>query len=163
MMPHSSQRHGLGVVWVTLVGALALTLVPLPAWMATLWPAWMVLAVIYWTLALPERFGLGQAWLAGLLLDAVLGGVLGQHALAMTVVAWIAQRLHLQIRPFPVWQQALVLLPLLGIYEFALYWLSGIMGLRDPVWAWPAMVTGVLLWPLTFSILRAIRQRFQIA
>ncbi len=161
MMP--VHRRGLPVIWISLVIALALTLIPLPEWARTLWPAWVTLAVVYWSLATPHSFGLIQAWLAGLLLDASTAGVLGQHALAMVLIAWTAQRFHLQIRPFPVWQQALVLLPLLAIYEFMLYWLSGLMGLAGPVWAWPAALTGAAMWPLSFTMLRLVRQRFRVA
>ena len=156
-------RRGLPAIWVSLIIALALTLVPLPDWASTLWPAWVTLAVIYWSLATPQTFGLTQAWLVGLLLDATTAGVLGQHALAMVLMAWASQRFHLQIRPFPVWQQAIVLLPLLAAYEFVLYWLSGLMGLVGPVWAWPAALTGALLWPLSFTLLRLVRHRFSVA
>lgn len=158
-----ANRRAWPIIWLSLLLALALTLVPLPDWASTLWPAWVTLAVLYWSLAAPQSFGLVQAWLTGLLLDAATAGVLGQHALAMVLIAWAAQRFHLQIRPFPVWQQALVMLPLLATYEFVLYWLSGLMGEVGPVWAWPAVLMGALLWPLNFTVLRLVRQRFRVA
>ncbi|NIR61524.1 MAG: rod shape-determining protein MreD, partial [Gammaproteobacteria bacterium] len=92
----------------TVAVALMLAMVPLPEAVDSLRPDWVALVVLYWAIALPQRFGLLFAWIAGLLLDVSMGTLLGQHALGLVLVAAVALRLHQRLRLFPLAQQALV-------------------------------------------------------
>ncbi|NNF67033.1 MAG: rod shape-determining protein MreD, partial [Gammaproteobacteria bacterium] len=56
-------------VVLSLLGAVVLTLIPLPGWLQPWRPSWVALVVIYWLIYEPRRIGLMTAWLAGLLLD----------------------------------------------------------------------------------------------
>ncbi len=38
-----------------------------PQWLGYLRPAWVLLVVFYWVMALPDRLGMITAWLVGLL------------------------------------------------------------------------------------------------
>jgi rod shape-determining protein MreD len=91
-------------VLLTLLVALSLEVTPLPAELAIWRPPWLAMTAIYWALAYPRRYGLALAWVRGPVLDVLKGGVLGQHALAMTVATWLL-RFHLRLRVFPIWQQ----------------------------------------------------------
>ena len=51
----------IGVI-ATLVVALMLTFLPLPAGVAMFRPDWMALALIYWTMMLPRTWSVGSAW-----------------------------------------------------------------------------------------------------
>lgn len=149
------------IVAVTLVIALALTVVPLPDWAEGLRPLWVALAVFYWVIALPERFGVGLAWIVGLLLDALTGTVLGAHALALTLVAFVAARMHLKLRMFPVWQQSLAVGLALSLYAFVLFWVGGLSGeMTRPLVRFLPIATSVVLWPWIYALLRAVRRRF---
>ena len=76
------QEGGGGWIIVTsFLAALALTVLPLPDWVALIRPEWVALVLIYWCMALPGRVGVGFAWITGLLLDVLRAGLLGQHAL----------------------------------------------------------------------------------
>jgi rod shape-determining protein MreD len=44
----------------------------------------------------------------GIVLDTLSGSLLGQHALALLVIVYIAERLHLRMRVFPMSQLGLV-------------------------------------------------------
>lgn len=148
-------------VAVTLICALTLTIIPLPAWAEAWRPLWVALAVFYWILALPEHFGVGLAWCIGLLLDALTGSVLGAHALAMTLAAFVAARSHLVIRMYPVWQQSLLVALALALYEFALFWINGILGVQGIGAArWFPILSSAVLWPWVFVVLRAVRRRY---
>lgn len=154
-------RLGGWVILTSLIFALMLTLMPLPVGVALYRPEWVALVLIYWCLALPERVGLGAAWGMGLLLDVVTGALLGQHALSLTVVAHIAVRLHRRIRQFPLWQQALSVLWLIGIHQLLLLWVKGISGLAPATWRyWLPSIISMLLWPCVFVILRQLRRRY---
>lgn len=154
-------RQGAWVIMASLIFSLMLTLMPLPAGIVLYRPEWVAMVLIYWCLALPERIGLGAAWGMGLLLDVVTGALLGQHALSLSVVAYIALRLHRRIRVFPLWQQALSVLLLVGIHQLLLLWAKGIIGQAPATWRyWLPSIISMLLWPWIFVILRQLRRRY---
>ena len=78
----AGKHHGGGVILLTFVIALLLTVIPLPDWARYLRPDWVGLVLIYWCMALPERVGVTTGWFMGLLVDLLTGTVLGQHALS---------------------------------------------------------------------------------
>jgi rod shape-determining protein MreD len=67
--------------------------------------------------------------------------------LALLVIVYIAERLHLRIRVFPMSQLGLVVLALLGLYEFILFWIDGVAGRTVPVSErWGPPLAGTLVW-----------------
>ncbi|MDN5865664.1 MAG: rod shape-determining protein MreD [Gammaproteobacteria bacterium] len=145
---------------LTLFIALVLTIVPRPQWADALWPTWVALAVFYWSIALPEYFGVAIAWLAGLLMDALLGTPLGAHALALMLVAFVAARAYVKLRLASVWQQALTVGLALALYAIVLFWVGGLTGLDlRPLARFVPVVIGVALWPVIFAALRGFRRR----
>ncbi|MGH8142153.1 MAG: rod shape-determining protein MreD, partial [Steroidobacteraceae bacterium] len=87
-----SERHPRTTVVLTSLVALVLTLVPLPHWAAILRPAFLVLVVLYWSTMLPRAGGMTLGFGSGLALDAFQGSVLGEHALALSFVTYLAIR-----------------------------------------------------------------------
>lgn len=152
--------HRIWPVAVTLLAALSLEVAPLPG-MARVWaPPWLAMVIIYWSLAYPRRYGLGMAWVSGLVLDVLKGGLLGQHALALTVVAWLTLRFHLRLRLFPIWQQAAAVGVLAGIHEFLIFWVDGIVGEADLSWQRAAApLAAALLWPVLGALIDRTRMR----
>lgn len=156
-------RQGTWVIVVTFVVGLVLNTVPLPDVLDRFRPDWMTLILIYWCLAVPHRVGIGWAWVLGLLQDAARGTLLGQHALAMSVVAFLVLRLHKRIRVFPVWQQAASVLVFLLVQQLLVFWINGMIGYppRDWWYLTPA-VGGMLMWPWIFIILRDVRRYYLV-
>lgn len=158
-----SRHQGGSIILLTFIAALLLTIIPLPDWARYLRPDWVGLVLIYWCMALPERVGVGTGWFAGLLTDLLSGTLLGQHALSLTVVAWLTLKLHRRVRLFPVWQQALTILVLLALHQLLSLWISRIIGRAGVPWYyWAPSVTGMLLWPMVFSALRSMRRTFGV-
>lgn len=148
-------------ILVTLFIAFSLTIVPRPYWADALWPSWVALVVFYWAIALPEFFGITLAWIVGLLMDALLGAPLGAHALALVLVAFIAARAYVKLRMASVWQQALTVAVALALYAFALFWIGGLTDFETrPLARFVPVAVSVALWPIVFSLLRALRRRF---
>jgi len=144
----------------TLVAALALSVVPLPAAAAPFRPDWAPLVLVYWALLTPGHFGLFLAFGIGLAVDTLSGALLGQHALALVIVVYLALRFHLRIRVFPIWQMSATVMVLLALYEFVLFWVDGAAGVTVPyVERWGPVITGTMLWPLMLGWLTRIRQR----
>jgi rod shape-determining protein MreD len=148
----------------SLVLAAALSVMPLPDWIAFARPAFVLMVVCYWTLMLNRRFGLLAAWTVGLLLDVLNGSALGQHALAVVLCAFVVIKLNEFIRSYRIWQQALLFLPIFMLYAFILFWMDGLTGRSaDPLWRWAPVASSTLLWPpLSFMLRRASRYAYGI-
>lgn len=140
-------------VFVSVLLGLALAIAPLPRWLETLRPDFLLIFVIYWTLTAPRLAGMTFAWLCGFAIDVIRGMVLGQHALAFLVVAYLTHRWQLRMRIFPIWQQATAVLFLLAVYQALIFWIDGIID--QPVISWLRLLpifTGALLWPLVVAM-----------
>ncbi len=133
---------------------------------ALLWlrPEFVLILVIYWTIQLPHQFGLFSAWVAGLGLDIVEHGVLGQHALATTVVAYICLMSYQRIRYYATWHQAMWVFIFVGIHQLFGHWVQSLNGRSADVWQFlmPAF-TSALIWPLVSAFLSLLRKHYRIA
>jgi len=106
---------------LSLVLMLALAAVPLPDTVAPLRPDWVAVVLLYWSLMAPRHFSLLTAFWMGIALDTLTGALLGQNALALLVIVYLAEKFHLRLRVFPLSQLAFTVLLLLGLYEFILF------------------------------------------
>ena len=141
----------------SLVLAAALTVVMLPDWVAFARPALVLMVLCYWTLMLNRRFGLLANWCVGLLLDVLTGSALGQHALALVLCAFLVIKFNEFIRSYPIWQQALLFLPIFMLYEFVLFWMDALTGHSvEPLWRWAPVISSTLLWPPLSFLLRRV-------
>ncbi len=138
--------------------ALLLALLPLPLLLQPLRPYWLALVLAYWVIEEPERVGLGFVFIVGLIADISFGGLLGEQALRLVVMAFILQRFRARMRFFPLSQQALAIGGLLlndRIVASAIH-----LAIGEPMlpWAyWWAPVLGMLLWAPLFVLLDALR------
>ena len=140
--------------------ALALTVVPLPWPLDVLRPDFLVLVVFYWSIEAPRAGGLTLAFIAGLALDVINGVALGQHALALTLMAAWTTHLRLRLRVFSVLSQCLTIFALLTGYQFILFWIDGATG--NPVTnfaRWLAPVVGAIIWPFLAATLARLHER----
>jgi len=138
----------------TVIGALILTLLPLPSWLEIIRPGFLALTVLYWSITAPRAGGITLGWVCGLLLDAFEGPVLGEHALALAFLAYIAVREHQRIRSKPIFQQSLIVFAALVFYEVVLFAIDGWSGhpLTTPL-RWVPTLTSALIWPAAAAIL----------
>lgn len=144
----------------TIIVALMLAIAPMPEAAQPFRPDWVLLTLIYWSMALPRSYGVGSAWLVGVVLDVAQGTLLGQHALALSAVAFITVRFHLQLRVFPLSQLTLTVAALIGFYQFILFWVNGVAGVSAPGASfWGPVISGTLLWPLVYLLLGTVNYR----
>ena len=147
---------------VTTVLALALTMVPLPASIDAFRPDWVALLMIFWGISVPRSYGPGIAWLIGIVVDVAQGTLLGQHALALSAVVFLAVRFHLLIRVFPTLQLTTTVFALLALYQFLLFWVNGVAGVDAPVIGyWAPVISGAVLWPFLYAALSELQFRVQ--
>lgn len=148
------------VIYLSLVVALILTILPLPDVVQTYRPNWVALALIYWSMALPKRVGLWFAFFTGIILDASQGTLLGQHTLALVVIIFINMNFYQRIRVLALAQQAIYVFVLLLINQLIVAWIEGIMGRPTPLLTFfGGPFIGMLIWPWIFVVLRDIRRK----
>ena len=160
MATGSFHRRG-WIIAASFLIAFMLTAMPLPNWADPWRPAWVAMVLIYWCLALPNRVGVFVGFCLGLLLDVLVGAKLGQNALGLCVIAFIAVSNHHRIRVFPLGQQALIVGLLILLYEALMHLVRvvfnatgvSLLGLYLPV------IPSMVLWPWLFIILRDVRRR----
>lgn len=145
-------------IWSSLLGALLLNMGVLgrSAWV----PDLLALVLVFWTVHQPLRISIGAAFLFGLLMDAHQGSLLGQHALAYTVLSFFAITLHRRLLWFPVPSQALQVLPLFAAAHGIALAMRMMSGGVFPGWALVlAPFLEASLWPLATLILLAPQRR----
>ena len=145
-------------IWSTLLLAVAINMVPLGrvAWM----PDVLALVLVFWSVHQPQRIGIGAAFLFGLVMDVHQAALLGQHALAYTILSFFAITMHRRLLWFTVPSQAVQVLPLFfaaHAIELALRMMGGAPFPGFGVLAAPVIES--LLWPVVSVILLAPQRR----
>lgn len=143
--------------WLTIIFAMALTIIPWATLGLYLAPDWVLLVLIYWALATPESAGVGKAWFVGLLVDVLTGQLLGQYALAYAVSVYFSVKQHKRIRHNPVIQQSLFVCLILLAAQVIIFWVERINGQAMPIQSWLTVLTGGLVWPIVLLLMRKIR------
>jgi rod shape-determining protein MreD len=123
-------------------------------------PDFLALVVVFWNVHQPRRVGVGAAFLLGLLMDVHEGSLLGQHALAYTLLSYFAITIHRRLLWFGVASQMVQVLPLFA----AAHVVSLIVRLAagDQFPGWPYLLAPLfeaLLWPLVSILLLAPQRR----
>ena len=153
-MPENSELTS----FLTIVAAMMLKIMPFPPTLGYFNPDWVLLVLIYWSLALPERYGVFNGWIVGLLVDVLTGRLLGQSALIYSLVCYFCVKLHKRIRHYPIAQQSLFVFVCLLTGQVIVYWIESMQGYnRLPLAFWFPVVSGTLIWPLVYLLLRFIR------
>jgi rod shape-determining protein MreD len=150
------------VCYLSLALSVLLLLLPLPDALRPLRPWWPALVLLYWVLEAPDRVGLGTAFITGLAADVLAGALLGDQALRLLVVVFLAQRFRARLRFFPMPQQSAAVLLLL-LNDSLLRWLiRAFAGMSPPPpLTWVAPLVGAALWPFVFLLLDASRARLR--
>lgn len=151
------------IILLTLLIALMASITPMPLNFDAFRPDWVLIILVYWCLALPNKVNIISAWIMGFILDVLLGSVLGVHASAMALSIYIVVVNFQKIRNFSVSQQALIIGVLSAQYNLVVFWLQRFLSdaVFLPNYLYP-VVTSIVLWPWLFLLLRRIRRHFRI-
>lgn len=146
----------LRVICATALMALLLAIFPLPPWLAPARPDFVALLIIYWVVRAPDRFGMGSAWLLGLLLDGVAGGLIGPRALAFAVVAYFALVLRSRMLYYTLAQQMGLVFAMVLSGQILCHWAQGVGGAGVDPWFLMGSLTSAFCWPVvTGNVTRA--------
>ncbi|MEY2666291.1 MAG: rod shape-determining protein MreD [Pseudomonadota bacterium] len=146
-------------IFITLLLAMCLRILPLPNTLAPLNPDWVLLALIYWSLAIPERVGIAHAWFFGILVDVLMGQHFGQNALIYSLVIYACLVWHRQLRQFPVVQQSAFIFLCLLFSQLLLFWFKNVhAAMQISGIFWLPILSGTVLWPFIYQLMRSIRR-----
>ncbi len=145
-------------IWGTLLLALLCNMLPLgrTPWM----PDILALVLVFWSVHQPLRVGIGSAFFFGMAMDVHQSALLGQHALAYTILSFFAITIHRRLLWFSVPSQALQVLPLFAAahaVELAVRMLAGGVFPGFSILLSPLLES--LLWPVVSVLLLAPQRR----
>lgn len=151
-----------GFIWGTLAGAFFLNvLLHVSGGGTSAWaPDIMAVTLVFWAVHQPLRVSVGAAFAIGLLADVHHGSLLGQHALAYTVMAYLAVFIHRRLLWFNLRTQTLHVLPLFAVAHLVQWLVRAIAG--DGWGHWSLLLAPALealLWPLATILLLAPQRR----
>lgn len=162
-MGNSNIKNFLLIALTLLIGMM-LTILPLPHWIAWYRPSWVLMILFFWMVALPHRIGVGIAFCVGIFLDLLMGTVLGQQALVLSIIAYFIIRFQTQVRSLPLWQLSIVLFVALFSYLAISYWIMSLMGRTpDSFKYWLPAITTLFLWPWVRLVLKDYQNRFNLS
>lgn len=163
MMSASSQillPVRLSTIIASFIGALLLDFLPWPD--LRLVPDFVALVLVFWCVRQPRLVGLGVAWALGLLNDAGNGVLLGEHALAYSLAAFIAIWLSRRILWFGPWLQSVHVALILVMAESTELVVRLSAGDAFPGWAlFVGPLIGAALWPLASWLLLRPQRRHE--
>jgi rod shape-determining protein MreD len=119
-----------------------------------------VVLLAFWGVHQPLRVGMGIAFLLGLCMDVQQSSLLGQHALAYTVLLYGTRRTHRRVLWFRPGQQSLQMAGLFGVAHAVVLLVGVLAGGVFPGWSvLAAPVLEAMLWPLASWVLLAPQRR----
>ena len=145
---------------ITAAIALILTVLPMPAYLVLVRPMFLVLTVLYWSIASPRAGGIALGFFSGLMLDVFQVSILGEHALALTFITYVAVREHQKIRSKPAFQQSLIVFAVLVTYETILFGIDGWTHhpITNPL-RWTHTLSGAIFWAPVAAVLNLTNDR----
>jgi rod shape-determining protein MreD len=145
-------------IFISLIAAFLLNL--LPSGQIPGIPDFVALVLVFWSIHEPRKIGISIAFLMGLLMDIHEATLLGENALAYTLLSYFAIMIHRRVLWFPVGRQALHILPLLLLTQVVQLVVRLIVSNKLPQWYFfGESFVSALLWPVVTWLLMAPQRR----
>ncbi len=149
----------LSILLLTFVVAILLSILPITEKFKWLMPNWIVLVLIYWIIFAPELIGLIFTFILGMVIDLLLGNLLGLTSLCLMPIAFFADRMCHRFRSFSVSQQFLVIIVLVSMNHLIRLWLQlYINGTTNNISYWLTIPASMIAWPLVCGLLHLFRK-----
>tara|TARA_Y100001970_G_scaffold290274_1_gene423398 strand:- start:52401 stop:52916 length:516 start_codon:yes stop_codon:yes gene_type:complete len=119
-MIRSIRRKNNFYIYLSLILALCIDSLTFSSTFHFIKPSLVLLTLIYWNLAIPDKVGISLSLVFGLLSDVLMGTVLGIHYLLFVIITYFCQRFFYQIRVMPIYQQSIVFFFVFIFFKFTL-------------------------------------------
>lgn len=142
----------------SLICAFMLNLMPWGRWVGA--PDFVALVLVFWGIHQPRKVGIGIAFSMGLLMDVHDATLLGENALAYTLLSYLAIMIHRRVLWFPLVTQAMHVFPLLLMTQAIQVLVRFAVTGRFAGWLhFIESVIAVALWPAITWLLLAPQRR----
>lgn len=142
----------------SLIIAFVLNILPWGSWSWV--PDFMALTLVFWSIYQPRRVGVGTAFLMGLVMDVHGAALLGQNALAYTLLSYFAITIHRRVLWFSPSAQSLYVLPLLVLMQVVQVMVQLAVSGKLPDWTYFIQsFVAIALWPPVCWLLLAPQRR----
>ena len=123
-------------------------------------PDFVALCLVFWGIHQPRRVGMGMAFCMGMLMDVNEATLFGEHALAYTVLSYLAITIHRRVLWFPLRKQMWLVLPLLLLAQLIQMFVQFLINDRFSSWLYLLdSCIAAALWPLLTIVLLAPQRR----
>ena len=148
----------------TILLGIILDIMPLGKNLALFRPYWTLMIVIFWALYLRNSFGIGSAWLAGLILDISKNYLLGAHGFIFALTAYLIKRNYHWLRELSIVEQSLLVVSLFAFQGLAVIVMNGFLNIPNVHVALAAIpiILSSILWPLLSGLLSELSFMLQI-
>jgi rod shape-determining protein MreD len=122
-------------------------------------PDFLAIVLVFWNIHQPRKVGIGIAFLVGLLMDVHASALLGERALAYSLLSYGAMSLHRRVPWFRLGGQMLHVLPLFLVAQLVVVAVRMAVGGPFPgIGYFLQSLSSTLLWPLA-DVLLLVPQR----
>lgn len=123
-------------------------------------PDFVALTLVFWSTHQPRKIGVGTAFIMGLLMDVHTASLLGENALAYTLLSYFAITIHRRVLWFAPIKQSLHVFPLFLLVQVVQVIVEMAVNGKFPGWIYFVQsFTTAALWPLATWILLAPQRR----
>ena len=138
-----------GLIVVSILLAVMLSIIPLPEALQYAWPDWINLVVFYWVIALPSLFGVIFGWCNGLLEDIVSFSLLGEFALGKALTGFVAAMISHEFKYFNYLERMIIVFVLQSTNIAITSWVN-LLAFDTPIQGvfWLSALATSLVWPL---------------
>jgi len=123
-------------------------------------PDFVALVLVFWSIHQPRKVGIGVAFVMGLLMDVHTASLLGENALAYTLLSYFAITIHRRVLWFTPMTQTLHVFPLFLLTQVIQSLIQLMVNGKFPGWLFfsESFVTAAL-WPVATWLLLAPQRR----
>jgi rod shape-determining protein MreD len=122
-------------------------------------PDFLAIVLVFWNIHQPRKVGIGIAFLVGLLMDVHASALLGERALAYSLLSYGAMSMHRRVPWYRLGGQMLHVLPLFLVAQLVVVAVRMAVGGPFPgVGYFLQSLSSTLLWPLA-DVLLLVPQR----
>ncbi len=142
----------------SLLAAFFMNLFPWGSWSWV--PDFVAMTLVFWSIYQPRKVGIGIAFLMGLVMDVHSASLLGENALAYTLLSYFAITIHRRVLWFRPTVQAIHVLPLLLVMQVVQVLVQLAVSGKTPGWTYFVQsFVATAVWPIVCWLLLAPQRR----